>query len=92
MNSIMLTGTVATEPRRRDSTEATHKLDFHIETLTRSLPLRFWVIAFGQLADSLNLAVGDGIIVIGRLEPNVKDGRGVGFSLLANAVERLEPV
>ena len=92
MNTILLTGTVSSEPRRRTATSETPKLDFYVETLTKSLPLRFWIIAFGQLAESLNLAVGDGVIVIGRLEPNVKDGRVAGFSLLANAVERLEAV
>ncbi len=85
----MLTGTVATDPQRRTATAATPKLEFCVETLTKSLPLRFFVICFGQPAESLNLAVGDGVIVVGRLEPNVRDGRVAGFSLLANNVELL---
>jgi single-stranded DNA-binding protein len=90
MNSIMLTGTVTDTPRRRTSTSGNAKLEFHVETLTRSLPLRFWVIAFGTLADSLSLAPGDGVIILGRLEPNLQDGRVAGFSLLANTIETIE--
>jgi hypothetical protein len=90
MNTILLTGTVTDSPRRRISTLGNAKLEFHVETLTRSLPLRFWVIAFGTLADSLSLAPGDGVIIIGRLEPNVQEGRVAGFSLLANNVETIE--
>ena len=90
MNAIMLTGCVTDTPRRRNSTSGNAKLEFHVETLTRSLPLRFWVIAFGTLADSLRLVPGDGVIIVGRLEPNIQDGRVAGFSLLANNVETLE--
>lgn len=90
MNTILLTGTVTDNPRRRTSTAGNAKLEFHVETLTRSLPLRFWVIAFGTLADSLSLAPGDGVIIVGRLEPNVQEGRVAGFSLLANNVETIE--
>jgi hypothetical protein len=90
VNTIMLSGTVTDTPRRRTSASGNAKLEFHVETLTRSLPLRFWTIAFGTLADNLNLAPGDGVIIIGRLEPNIQEGRVAGFSLLANTVETIE--
>jgi len=89
MNGVMLTGTVVDSPRQKQSTNGIPKVEFMVESLTKALPLRFFVICFGQLAESLNLSPGDGVIVLGRLEPNLKDGRVAGFSLLANNVEVL---
>jgi hypothetical protein len=91
MNAILLTGTVVDTPRHHTATGGNTKLEFFVETLTKTLPLRFFVLAFGALADSLALAPRDGVIIVGRLEPNLKDGRVAGFSLLANNVEIIQP-
>jgi hypothetical protein len=37
----------------------------------------------------MNAILLTGTVVVGRLEPNLKDGRVAGFSLLANNVELL---
>ena len=91
MNTILLSGTVATAPRRRSATAGSPKVDFYVESLTKSTPLLLFVVAFGQLAELLNLAIGDGVIIVGRLVPSTnKEGQSAGFTLLANNVERIE--
>ncbi len=90
MNAIMLSGIVLDQPTRRTSISGAAKLEFHVEVLTRTIPLRFLVLCFGGLAQSLDLTEGDGVIIVGRLEPSTsKNGHVVGVTLLATSVETL---
>jgi hypothetical protein len=87
----MCSGVLIGAPRRRVSASGSPKLEFQVEVLTRTIPLRFSVLCFGGLAQSLDLAEGDGVIIAGRLEPSsTRDGRAAGVTLLATSVEILE--
>ncbi len=90
MNTILITGVVAGAPRLKTSSTGVAKLEFNIESLTKTQPLYLQTIAFGNLAESSTLADGQGVIVIGRLEPSTREGCVVGLTVLATNIETLD--
>jgi hypothetical protein len=89
MNFVILTATVVDLPRLKEGLSGTPKVSFRVESQTKTLPLRFLVLAFGALAESLDLQPGDWITVGGRMDPNLHDGKVVGLTILAHSVELL---
>ena len=89
MNFVILTGTVVDAPHKKEALDGTPKLFFRIETPAKSSPLRFVVLAYGSLANSIDLQPGDWITVGGRMDPNLHDGKAVGITILAHAIEPL---
>ena len=87
MNSIILSGVVASHPKTSETKDGALKTTFTISTDGRDLPLHFTVLSFGNRAGTASkLVQGDEVLLSGRL---VASAPTRTMSIVANSIEFL---